>query len=1660
MKTLSLIKRMFFIVSLIILFNNNSNSQILTFEFSSLAGDEANATSNFNDPNLNSSTISRGAGLTASANGGRFNATSWALGSIANAVTGDDYMEFTISPILGYQFNVTNIQISLQRSASGPSAIALRNSLDSYATNLDQEFPITDNTSTQTFTFTINQALSTSAVTYRIYMFAEATTGSGGPGDFAGNDIIVNGSVMSSTCAAPTTQASGINITNNALYSMTVNWTRGDGSEILVLCKEGSAVDSDPIDGTTYTANSIFGSGTQIGTGNYVIYKGTGTSVNLTGLNQNTTYYFQAYEFNCSGIVSKYNITDITTGNETTVALCTNPTAASTNLTFSNVTSGSMKLTWTNSTSNYRIVIAKKTTAVTAVPVDGTTYTANSTFGLGQQIVANEYVVYAGNGNNVTVTGLDVSTTYHYAIYEYCAPTGNGSEAYFVTPLTGSKQTNANIPATCFEIESILVDACARQTLGYQEGPNEMVRFRVGPAALDVTNLSVNWASANLWRGTVQNATTAAITTYLNNTIQSCGFLIEPPGGILPAGSKVLLLTSSDTLIGATKYFDLAANTFAYLSDTLYIIFQQSNSSNLGGHFANYSSTGTRNFSMTFSSPVGCTDAVSYNCDLYPDNDGDRVDYEWDGTPTYVNNGCQAPYEPVSVVAVNAYGSNNVCFDQSIPITGNVVGAFTNLSWSGGAGTFGNSSLLSTTYTPDISEIGDVTLYLNASNACGNVKDSIIISVYNNPVITLTADTSICRGTSALLNASGGTSYQWSNSATSNSITVSPTNTSSYTVTVSNAACSANSSVQVTVLDNPTVDLGADIEACENDIVNIDAGAGFTYNWSTAETSQDIDVIAGGNYSVTITDGNNCTDRDTIKITYHNPTVDLGANITDCEGAIYTLDAGAGFTYNWSTSETSQSIQINQSGNYYVTITDPYTCQTIDSINLLLYPNPIVNLGNDTAFCASSTLMLDAGNGFTYAWSNSTTNQTLSVSSTGTYHVTITDGNNCSDRDTINVTVNQLPTATHSTTQATCGNSDGSSTVTPSGGSGTYTYLWGASAGNQTSATASNLAVGVYNLTINDGNCPINYTVTITEIGAPTLTLTTSNNAICAGQSVDLSISGADTYLWSTGSTSNSISITLNSDSTISVTGTTSGCSTVESINVSVYPLPLPNLGNDTTTCSGGAITLDAGPYNSYLWSDNSSNQTLTVNTSGNYSVTVTDNNNCSNSDNIIVSLNPTPIINFGTISAICQGESLVLNPGTFSSYLWNDNSTNQSMTVNASGAYSVTVTDSNNCTADSTVNVTVNSLPNLELGNNQSACDGQTVTLDAGAGFSYLWSNSATTQTINTTVSGQFSVTITDGNGCENSDTVSVTINSNPNIDLGPNQQVCNGNTVTLDAGTGQSYAWNNSQSTQTINVTTSGTYSVTVTLTGGCSGSGSVIITFNDIPTLSLISDTSICTGNNLNISATSNSTNFLWSNGSSSNTITVTQTGTYTVTVSNSCGNNVGSVNATINQGPVIPFGNDTTIQPNTSITLDAGNSGSTYLWSTNETTQSIVIDEAGTYTLTITSAQGCVSTDTIVVTIYNEPVTGVHPYNTFTPNNDGVNDYWIIENIESFPNNSVEIYNRNGILVYSANRYKNKWDGKYNYRDLPEATYYFIIDLGNGSDLIKGHVTIVR
>ena len=257
------------------------------------------------DPNITVSGIGRGSGINGTAASNRYNATGW------NSATLDvnDYFEFTLTPNSGYQINLLSFVYTGQASASGATAVAFRSSVDSFTSDIG--------TATVTGT-TISLASAsyqsiTSSITFRIYGWGASAAG----GTFSINDFTFNGTVTAA-CTSPTTQASTFTSSAITTTTATIGWTRGNGNNVLVVARAGSVVNADPVSGTTYTANAAFGSGSQIGIGNFVVYNGPLATVNLTSLASGTTYHFAIYEYNTLGTC--YNLIQLL-GSLTTTAI-------------------------------------------------------------------------------------------------------------------------------------------------------------------------------------------------------------------------------------------------------------------------------------------------------------------------------------------------------------------------------------------------------------------------------------------------------------------------------------------------------------------------------------------------------------------------------------------------------------------------------------------------------------------------------------------------------------------------------------------------------------------------------------------------------------------------------------------------------------------------------------------------------------------------------------------------------------------------------------------------------------------------------------------------------------------------------------------------------------------------------------------------------------------------------------------------------------------------------------------------------------------------------------------------------------------------------------------------------------------------------------------
>lgn len=634
----------------------------------------------------------------------------------------------------------------------------------------------------------------------------------------------------------------------------------------------------------------------------------------------------------------------------------------------------------------------------------------------------------------------------------------------------------------CFEIQSILVDACA----GSQEGQNEMVTFQVGNTALNTANLSVSWPN-NSWLGLTQNASTASAIASINATILGCGFLKEPVAGVLPAHCKVLLITSTA--------FNTTAQSFAGLTDTLIVLFQTAG--NTAGHFANYQAGGgTRTLSMTFSIPAGCTDAVTYDRALLVmqngsigAQDGGAVEFTAAGVASYVNHGCQAPYIPLTV---DAGANQSICGNGTQSFTATASGAYTSVQWtlgSGATGSFAPSNSLTTTYTPGAGDNGTVKLYVNLIKSCGtqttSVRDSVLLTIGAAPTVTVSPSVvTICTGQNVTLtaNTSAAVTYTWSTGAHTNTIQVNTPGV--YTVQISNSCGSASQTATVSSGSAaPTLTIvSTSTLLCSGQPATLSLnGSTGTYAWSTGANTPSIVVNSFGAYSATVT--NSCGQATSfIQINAStNPTISVSpASGVVCPGMNTTLTASSNMTnFQWSNGATTNPITVSAPGIYTVGVSNLCGTATATAIVTSFTLDPLVLSASSNTICPNQTATLTAtgggsqGNPPSYTWSNNSLTGPVNTTSGGT--VTVMATNSCGTYSQA-IVVHIVPVNAALTANPVVGVKPLIVTFT-NGSTGASTYSW--TFGNGNTATGFSVPPQTYmsagdytvSITVSDGVC-------------------------------------------------------------------------------------------------------------------------------------------------------------------------------------------------------------------------------------------------------------------------------------------------------------------------------------------------------------------------------------------------------------------------------------------------------------------------------------------------------------------------------------------------------------------------------------------------------------
>ncbi|MCC6542450.1 MAG: gliding motility-associated C-terminal domain-containing protein, partial [Flavobacteriales bacterium] len=471
---------------------------------------------------------------------------------------------------------------------------------------------------------------------------------------------------------------------------------------------------------------------------------------------------------------------------------------------------------------------------------------------------------------------------------------------------------------------------------------------------------------------------------------------------------------------------------------------------------------------------------------------------------------------------------------------------------------------------------------------------------------------------------------------------------------------------------------------------------------------------------------------------------------------------------------------------------------------------------------------------------------------------------------------------------------------------------------------------------------------------------------ICAGGTVTLDATTAGaTYLWSNGATTPTIDATTSG--TYSVEVFVGQCSVPDQATITVNPMPVVDLGPDQVFCNGEpGTTLDATwPGANYLWNTGDITPTLGVNTDGTYAVAVSL-GNCMATDTVTIAFGSFSY-SMGPDLSLCPGDEVTLGAdlpaGTAT---WNGDLIASTYVVNAAGMYTLHLVAPSGCEARDTILVNMVNVGSLDLGPDLSSCQGTSILLDASVpGATYLWEDGSTSPTRMIDQSGTYSVEAF-VNACSSTDTITITMNPLPVVDLGPDVAICPGETITFDATTpGATYTWSNGQSGATMTTALPGTSAVVVTV-DGCTAHDTVTVGLIDAPVVQLGADTMICEGATLTFNVAQPNTDYLWEDGSTSSIRTVTMPGLYWVDASRNTCTYRDSILVELFSPSQFDLGNDQRICAGANTTIGSPVNGALYTWSNGATTSTITVTDAGTYSV-VATVSGCVAEDSIMIDV---------------------------------------------------------------------------------------------
>ncbi|HSH67210.1 MAG TPA: gliding motility-associated C-terminal domain-containing protein, partial [Bacteroidia bacterium] len=915
-------------------------------------------------------------------------------------------------------------------------------------------------------------------------------------------------------------------------------------------------------------------------------------------------------------------------------------------------------------------------------------------------------------------------------------------------------------------------------------------------------------------------------------------------------------------------------------------------------------------------------------------------------------------------------------------------------------------------------------------------------------------------------------------------------------------------------------------------VTPIGGTAPYTYLWNnlpTPATTNTANNLCAGNYLVEVKDSNTCLHYSPVVITQPSAIIS-NASITSaacsgvCTGSITVAPTGGTgtnqYTYLWTPGgQTTPTVNSMCPGTYSLTIKDSSLCVKVDSF-VVGQSSPLAASITPVHISCSSQC-----NGMAYIkiitgtppyniqWNDpmAQTGDTAKSLCPGSYTVGIKDALGCSISLNVTITTNAAIVAVPTITNATCGACDGQVVVATSGGYPPYTYLWSS---GQSTATATNLCSGLYNVDVKDSlGCKTSVSIPVNNTNGPTgVTIASTNvscNGLCDGAVTALTpIGGIPPYKYQWiqgGQTTSTLSNLCVGVYYVKITDS-AGCSLIDSVSISEPP---PFLANQTTiipscsACDGEISVAPSGGVAPYTisWNTGATSSTISSLCAGIYTVQISD---ASCSQTIVIPLNtkngPTVTATSTDIACndSCNGTAIVVASGGVTPYSveWNNGSTSNSLSNLCAGNYIVQVKGADGCASSSAVTIVQEPSIFMTLGSvADPLCNGDsngTITVVPSGGvlpYTYDWTPAVGTgATLASLPANTYAVTVTDFNGCKSSQSITLIEPSKLAISHIVTNASCNSIPdgaidVTVNGGTTPYiFQWSGGSTSTTEDLTNilSGSYTITVTDQHGCRIKDTSIVSATQSVIANAGKDTTFCQASSfmLNAGNSVNGINYKWFQlpgnilvGNSTTVTVIPPTGatSYYVEVDNGTGCiSNDTVILTSNPLPLADAGPDKNVYLGNSTSI-GGNPTTTSVGSSIVWTPSTYLDDpfisnpvssplnTTLYVVKITSAQGCVSTDSVLVTL--QPTIEIP--SGITPNGDGKNDVWILSGIELFPNCIVELYNRWGEMIFQSPGYNVKWDGTFNGKMLPVGTYYYIIDLNDPTiPVYTGSVTILR